>query len=298
MEYKIEAHRIMSISLGKIYNSRIQRGGIKLHKNLLVSLVLRSARQVYLSDYYSGVCLSAQQVESSEWSEGKDVDSNQDKQISTAPESFPGSPADHNPAPAANVKLGEVDVATAPHTDRPTAERERPFSLGASEETVNTSEASQTPAVGTDEVTVKHISSNCDGAVSQTSFTTVSLIDHQTSSTLAGDDSPKIKVHRCCANRKRTAENSELKPTKRTKITSPRAYFAAEAKEGSEEMDTSNVTSLITIFGSSFSGLLSRPRDAAQSDSEVDESDSGSGKICCDQMLKNLNSWTTAIVAF
>uniref|UniRef100_A0A6I8NZF2 Immediate early response 5 n=1 Tax=Ornithorhynchus anatinus TaxID=9258 RepID=A0A6I8NZF2_ORNAN len=57
MEFKLEAHRIVSISLGKIYNSRVQRGGIKLHKNLLVSLVLRSARQVYLSDPCQGLCL-------------------------------------------------------------------------------------------------------------------------------------------------------------------------------------------------------------------------------------------------
>ncbi|XP_044530833.1 immediate early response gene 5 protein [Gracilinanus agilis] len=58
MEFKLEAHRIVSISLGKIYNSRVQRGGIKLHKNLLVSLVLRSARQVYLSDpCQGGLCL-------------------------------------------------------------------------------------------------------------------------------------------------------------------------------------------------------------------------------------------------
>ncbi|XP_054977780.1 immediate early response gene 5 protein [Sorex araneus] len=48
MDFKLEAHRIVSISLGKIYNARVQRGGLKLHKNLLVSLVLRSARQVYL----------------------------------------------------------------------------------------------------------------------------------------------------------------------------------------------------------------------------------------------------------
>ncbi|KAK2543274.1 Ier5 [Columba livia] len=45
MEFKLEAHRIVSISLGKIYSARGQRGGLKLHKNLLVSLVLRSARQ-------------------------------------------------------------------------------------------------------------------------------------------------------------------------------------------------------------------------------------------------------------
>uniref|UniRef100_A0A8B9PUW4 Uncharacterized protein n=1 Tax=Apteryx owenii TaxID=8824 RepID=A0A8B9PUW4_APTOW len=49
MEFKLEAHRIVSISLGKIYSARGQRGGLKLHKNLLVSLVLRSARQVYLN---------------------------------------------------------------------------------------------------------------------------------------------------------------------------------------------------------------------------------------------------------
>uniref|UniRef100_A0A8C9B6K5 Immediate early response 5 n=1 Tax=Phocoena sinus TaxID=42100 RepID=A0A8C9B6K5_PHOSS len=58
MEFKLEAHRIVSISLGKIYNSRAQRGGIKLHKNLLVSLVLRSARQVYLSDPCPGLYLA------------------------------------------------------------------------------------------------------------------------------------------------------------------------------------------------------------------------------------------------
>lgn len=39
MEFKLEAHRIVSISLGKIYSARGQRGGLKLHKNLLVSLV-------------------------------------------------------------------------------------------------------------------------------------------------------------------------------------------------------------------------------------------------------------------
>ncbi|XP_060627604.2 immediate early response gene 5 protein [Anolis sagrei] len=48
MECRLEAHRIVSISLGKMYNARCQRGGAKLHKNLLVSLVLRSARQAFL----------------------------------------------------------------------------------------------------------------------------------------------------------------------------------------------------------------------------------------------------------
>ncbi|XP_041099487.1 immediate early response gene 2 protein-like [Polyodon spathula] len=108
MEFKVEAHRIMSISLGKIYNSRVQRGGIKLHKNLLVSLVLRSARQVYLNDYYQSVCLNAQQ----HWGQHEEVmDSNQAKSTServgytaTTPAdpaattaSEPGLPAENTP---------------------------------------------------------------------------------------------------------------------------------------------------------------------------------------------------------
>ncbi|XP_075792921.1 immediate early response gene 5 protein [Pelodiscus sinensis] len=56
MEFRLEAHRIVSISLGKIYSARGQRGGLKLHKNLLVSLVLRSARRVYLGEPAPPAC--------------------------------------------------------------------------------------------------------------------------------------------------------------------------------------------------------------------------------------------------
>ncbi|XP_042317533.1 immediate early response gene 5 protein [Sceloporus undulatus] len=53
-ECRLEAHRIVSISLGKMYSARGQRGGVKLHKNLLVSLVLRSARQAFLAEAEQG----------------------------------------------------------------------------------------------------------------------------------------------------------------------------------------------------------------------------------------------------
>uniref|UniRef100_A0A7N5JPV4 Uncharacterized protein n=1 Tax=Ailuropoda melanoleuca TaxID=9646 RepID=A0A7N5JPV4_AILME len=45
MECALDAQSLISISLRKIHSSRTQRGGIKLHKNLLVSYVLRNARQ-------------------------------------------------------------------------------------------------------------------------------------------------------------------------------------------------------------------------------------------------------------
>lgn len=49
MECAFDAQNLISISLRKIQSSRTQRGGIKLHKNLLVTYVLRNARQFYMS---------------------------------------------------------------------------------------------------------------------------------------------------------------------------------------------------------------------------------------------------------
>ncbi|XP_012683934.2 immediate early response gene 5-like protein [Clupea harengus] len=50
MENTVDAQSLISISLRKIQSSRTQRGGLKLYKNLLVSYVLRNARQVYRVD--------------------------------------------------------------------------------------------------------------------------------------------------------------------------------------------------------------------------------------------------------
>ncbi|XP_008853660.1 immediate early response gene 2 protein [Nannospalax galili] len=49
MEMQKEAQRIMTLSVWKMYHSRLQRGGLRLHRSLQLSLVMRSAREVYLS---------------------------------------------------------------------------------------------------------------------------------------------------------------------------------------------------------------------------------------------------------
>lgn len=49
MEAQKEAQRIMTLSVWKMYHSRMQRGGLRLHRSLQLSLVLRSARELYLS---------------------------------------------------------------------------------------------------------------------------------------------------------------------------------------------------------------------------------------------------------
>ncbi|XP_063084542.1 immediate early response gene 2 protein [Cavia porcellus] len=49
MEVQKEAQRIMTLSVWKMYHSRMQRGGLRLHRSLQLSLVMRSARELYLA---------------------------------------------------------------------------------------------------------------------------------------------------------------------------------------------------------------------------------------------------------
>ncbi|XP_026061249.1 immediate early response gene 2 protein-like [Carassius auratus] len=49
MDITAEAKQIMVQALSKIYSSRTQRGGLRLHRSLLLTLVMRSARDMYHS---------------------------------------------------------------------------------------------------------------------------------------------------------------------------------------------------------------------------------------------------------
>ncbi|XP_030637873.1 immediate early response 2b [Chanos chanos] len=49
MDMDVEAKRIMALSITKLYSSRTQRGGLRLHRSLLLSMVMRSARDIYHS---------------------------------------------------------------------------------------------------------------------------------------------------------------------------------------------------------------------------------------------------------
>ncbi|XP_063233668.1 immediate early response gene 5-like protein [Bacillus rossius redtenbacheri] len=54
-----EAQRLISISLTKIAQSRAQRGGVSLHKNLLVATVLQKARYIFMEEAYQMVQATA-----------------------------------------------------------------------------------------------------------------------------------------------------------------------------------------------------------------------------------------------
>ncbi|CAB1344440.1 unnamed protein product [Coregonus sp. 'balchen'] len=58
MDVSAEAKRIMAVSISKLYASRAQRGGMRLHRSLLLSVVMRSAR-----DLYHSACLAKEREE-------------------------------------------------------------------------------------------------------------------------------------------------------------------------------------------------------------------------------------------
>ncbi|CAL8251938.1 unnamed protein product [Merluccius merluccius] len=221
MESRVEAHRIMSLSLGKMYSSRVQRGGAKLHRNLLVSLVLRSARHVYLSEYY-------------DWAHHGDP-----------------SRGDHpDPVPPETLRTEEEEPAGEATRALLSHDVRGGFSLVGSG-----GHAPETPAA------------------------------------------PQEDLGEACstARRKRRSTETPDGPAKRTRLASSSGPPSGpeEGEEQQEEMEgTGNVTSLISIFGSSFSGLLSK--DAAGEAAE----EGGSGAVCREQMLKRMAPWTPAIVAF
>ncbi|XP_032718601.1 immediate early response gene 5 protein [Lontra canadensis] len=322
MEFKLEAHRIVSISLGKIYNSRVQRGGIKLHKNLLVSLVLRSARQVYLSDPCPGLYLA---------------------RPAGSPAVSPPQPGEPAAGPPAGWGEPPPPAALASWPD---AEPQPERLAGPAEPAAPVTGAGDTPRGGGAEAAeaawrcVEGPREAAEGgaggpAGGSDGFPEGPRGARRPCGCLPGTEErpgplgacPRLDC--CCAPRpaedeppappavgprKRGAAgvgggpgdcpapgSSPRKKPRRNSEEQP-GGAAAAAEEEEEEMETGNVANLISIFGSSFSGLLRKSPGGGREEAEGEESGPEAaepGQICCDKpVLRDINPWSTAIVAF
>lgn len=270
MEFNLqafEAHRIVSISLAKIYNSRVQRGGLKLHKNLLVSLVLRSARQVYLGDL--GPLPEEPQPPQSFGIEG------------TSQSSVP-LPAEYGPPPS------DFDWRSE-----------------------------QCPAIQNE------WSLQCGGPVLENEIQELELCANEPVDEVCvtTEEEPLMSPPTC--RKRRYNELGESPPTgspKKARIveecvsevdgkgTDNVSGTLQEESSGTEDMDSNNVSNLVRIFGSSFSGLLTKDHSHSLSGVETKqqqeetltetEGGSNSAPLCCDGVMKTITPWSTAIVAF
>ncbi|XP_041825054.1 LOW QUALITY PROTEIN: immediate early response gene 5-like protein [Melanotaenia boesemani] len=287
MDCAVDAQSLISISLMKIHNSRTQRGGIKLHKNLLVSYVLRNARQVYIKEKYAEIYRMQQYEEvmtvCNEIQELNPLDldaedGDEEEQTRAACCGSPCHPAEE--PPSAHCRTASVLPVCAPLEDG-SKDPEPSFYRSCCMEACPVSPCHQFPAN----------SAHCNK-------TTVLDLDTHVVTTVENG-----YLHQdCCCDALQCGQGTgagTVSPAKKRKVefgycisdAEEVSDFTASRKRAKREdcsypdyTDTSNISNLISIFGSGFSGLLSRQADLEQ--------------ICSKQALASLGAWTRAIVAF
>ncbi|XP_074473904.1 immediate early response gene 5-like protein [Sebastes fasciatus] len=295
----VDAQSLISISLLKIHNSRTQRGGIKLHKNLLVSYVLRNARQVYIKEKYAEiyrmqqyeevmtVCNEIQELNpldvDAEDAEDEEQACREEEESLCASACHGGGAALQ---PVAHARISNALFGCASLEDRckePDPSYYRSCCM----------EASSTPESHSDQFPANNSSSSV-----HCNKTTVLDLDTHVVTTV---ENRYLHQDCCCCgcDALQCAGQSAQSSAKKRKVESGCCVeevsdFAAARKRAKREdcsyyssldyTDTSNISNLISIFGSGFSGLLSRQADLEQ--------------ICSKQVLASLGAWTRAIVAF
>ncbi|XP_044030552.1 immediate early response gene 5-like protein [Siniperca chuatsi] len=295
MECAADAQSLISISLMKIHNSRTQRGGIKLHKNLLVSYVLRNARQVYIKEKYAEiyrmqqyeevmtVCNEIQELNPLDL-DSEDADDGERAQAACCGEeaSVCGSACHRGAAqPAAHARTASALPGCSPlEDDSKEPEPEPSYYRSCCMEASPVSHREPFPA---------NSSAHCNK-------TTVLDLDTHVVTTVENG-----YLHQdCCCDALQCGQGAQSAARKRKvefgcciSDAEEVSDFTAARKRAKREdcsysnldyMDTSNISNLISIFGSGFSGLLSRQADLEQ--------------ICSKQVLASLGAWTRAIVAF
>lgn len=288
-ECAVDAQSLISISLMKIHNSRTQKGGIKLHKNLLVSYVLRNARQVYIKEKYAevyrmqqyeevmAVCNEIEELNPLEIA-AEDMDNGDQARGGCCSEesSLCGSACHQDAAHARALSA----LPCCPRLENVSKEPETPYYRSCFMQPYAPSSCAQFVTNGSAQCTKTtvldldtHVVTTVEnGYVHEDCFCDSPQCGQNTQST-----TKKRKVEfSCCVSD--AVDVSDFIAT-RKRLKRDDCPFS-----NPDYTDASNITNLISIFGSGFSGLLSRQSDIEQ--------------ICSKQILASLGAWTRAIVAF
>ncbi|XP_078417620.1 immediate early response gene 5 protein [Cetorhinus maximus] len=315
MEFKVEAHRIMTISLGKIYSSRVQRGGIKLHKNLLVSLVLRSARQVYLSEQEELYLQQQQQQQLQLVDPGEQPPpgSWEDRGACEAPTEQAPSWAEmerrtdpkEQAASCAQMGKSDSELPAPSWAETGSSGCKEPAPSWTEMEGSNSKEPAsswaETPSADPKEQPLNQVNSERTDPQppKEQGLEGRAPREHRAPCPAVAASPGRLERRTAreqettcpCTRKRRSSEQGAAEPAsplKRARTEQELVVLQASSQPEEEEMETSsNVSSLINIFGSSFSGLLTK-----------EESEGEGGQICCDQVLGSMGSWSRAIVAF
>ncbi|KAM4722321.1 immediate early response gene 5 protein [Rhinophrynus dorsalis] len=269
--FRLEAHRIVSISLGKIYHSRVQRGGIKLHKNLMVSLVLRSAQQVYLRQ-------SPEEL-------------HQEYQAAVGGQVVYQSPVPQDCRGSEQCSCSEDSSCPCTEVQEQRDARTCPCPAPRSYRTDDTPTSRGHPCRTCQGMNDSESCLDCAASYARPECC-------QSRDLEASNLDPPAT---CC--RKRSGDNPPDGPAmKRAKRDQREQEVPEPDEEAEEQMETENVANLISIFGSSFSGLLSKEPGTEVVEKpvqEVQDSSSPAGQGCSERAISpNITPWSTAIEAF
>ncbi|XP_017577462.1 immediate early response gene 2 protein [Pygocentrus nattereri] len=92
MDVSAEAKRIMVQALSKMYGSRSQRGGLRLHRSLLLTLVMKSARDIYHSARAASESQDSQEEKPAASDSPSDPPRGEDESMDTSSPEVPEEP--------------------------------------------------------------------------------------------------------------------------------------------------------------------------------------------------------------
>lgn len=311
-----DAQSLISISLMKIHNSRTQRGGIKLHKNLLVSYVLRNARQVYIKEKYAeiyrmqqyeevmAVCNEIQELDPLELRGGEEQELQE--VLEEQQEQERAGLTTHCRTECALQQEEDEEAAKEPHYYRSCC-MEAPavphceLLFAASSGGSGSAHCNKTTVLDLDTHVVTtvengYLHQDCccccqcggQGAQSPAKKRKVEFgYSRCCSSSCGGAGGGDVEESDFTASRKRAKRDecfTSISSSSFTATSSSVSTSSTSCYTCPDYTDTSNISNLISIFGSGFTGLLSRQPELEQ--------------ICSKQVLAGLGAWTRAIVAF
>ncbi|MEE6528321.1 hypothetical protein FKM82_030483 [Ascaphus truei] len=283
MECALDAQSLISLSLRKIHSSRTQRGGIKLHKNLLVSYVLRNARQLYLSERYAEL-YRRQQQHPATLCGGEEIPELSPLQIpeegdDELPRIHPGGGGEQlqEPAGCATAAALLEELPPCAHTPHP------PRGCCSGEPGVGLTHCNQTTVLDLD----THVVTTVDNGLLHQDCCAASQCPCQ---------SAPCRAHTATAAKRRypppaaaagcSYEVGDVGEVEPHSVPWKRGRYEDFLPGPPEHPDSSNISNLISIFGSGFSGLMSRQVESSEQ------------TLCGKQALASLGAWTRAIVAF
>ena len=259
-----DAQRLIALSLGKIAMSRQQRGGINLHKNLLVASVLHKARTTYMMDNFQTLIANKKAQAEKEAAA---------KMIVETPDVTSANSSDNRQSESMDVSTrGDMDCSRVTSTGAPNGERpERRRESSVDKENI-------VPESGNND-NVTSSNKNCDQENNRPS-----VKDSRESPVLVSGKQPLSALNsrgetvnsescRCVGGKRRRSfvdnDSGSTLPKKPRyeedfENTSDSEYEPETKEHERMQTETTQVSNLVTIFNSGFNGLLKEQQDAVQ----------------------------------